>query len=257
MRSLPQRLFNRVKMMVFPGPVGAVAYRVWNRNKQHFICPICNYHGPFYGVNTEKHEHCPKCGANERIRLQYLVVERLRRTYQLSKMSVLHFAPERALQAYFRGIFQQYHSADLVNPQVDHQADLLNLPFGNQSYDFVFASHVLEHIENDQKAMSEIRRVLRPGGIAILPVPIVSVKTIEYVAPNPDECGHVRAPGPDYFERYAQHFSKIEIFSSSDFPEEYQLFNYEDRTNWPTEKMPLRQAMEGEKHLDYVPVCFV
>lgn len=252
-------------MMFFPGPVGAGIYRAWNRNKQHFICPLCDYHGPFmdslYGVDlfamsSEKHEHCPKCGSNERARLQYLVVEKLSRTYQLSNMSLLHFAPEKALQPYLRKIFRQYDTADLENPRVNYQADLLNLPFGDQSYDFVFASHVLEHIENDRKALSEIRRVLKPGGMAVLPVPIVAVKTIEYPEPNPEECGHVRAPGPDYFERYAEYFSKVEVFCSSDFPKEYQLFNYEDRSNWPTEKMPRRKAMAGDRHLDYVPVCF-
>src|SRR3989344_8439204 len=170
MRSLPRRLYDRGKRMVFPGPVGAVIYKIWNRKKQHFICPLCDYHGPFYEVNTAKHEHCPECGSNERARLQYLVIEELRRRYQLSKLSVLHFAPEGALQPYFRRIFRQYDSADLANPQVDYQADLLNLPFGDQSYDFVFASHVLEHIENDRKALSEIRRGLKPGGIAMLPV---------------------------------------------------------------------------------------
>lgn len=115
----------------------------------------------------------------------------------------------------------------------------------------------LEHIDDDQKALSEIRRVLKPHGIAVLPVPIVSVKTIEYEQPNPHECGHVRSPGQDYFERYAQHFSTVDVMSSRDFPEEYQLYSYEDRTLWPTEQMPLREAMAGERHPDYVPICVV
>lgn len=257
MHSFLNRLFNRLQMIVFPGSIGAGIYKVWRKNELQFVCPICDYHGPFYGVNTEKHEHCPKCNANVRVRLQYLVIEELRKIHQLSNMAVLHFAPEKVLETYFRRIFRQYNSADLANPRVDYQADLLNLPFGDQSYDFLFASHVLEHIENDQKALSEIRRVLKPGGIAILPVPIVGVKTIEYTEPNPEECGHVRAPGQDYFERYVQYFSNVKVFNSKDFSEEYQLFNYEDRTIWPTVKMPLRLAMEGERHLDYVPVCFV
>jgi predicted SAM-dependent methyltransferase len=183
-------------------------------------------------------------------------MEKLRGTFQLSGMSLLHFAPERALKSYFRKTFQNYTTADLDRPDVDYQADLLSLPFADQSYDFVYASHVLEHVKNDSKAISEIRRVLRPRGIAVLPVPIVGVKTIEYAEPNVLECGHVRAPGADYFERYARHFSKVEVLNSRDFPEEHQLFNYEDRAKWPTKEMPLRKAMPGERHLDYVPVCF-
>ena len=121
MSGLPSRLYNRVKKLVFPGPAGSALYKIWNWQKQKFKCPLCNYQGPFYDVDTAKHEHCPRCGANERTRLQYLVIEKLRATYPLSKMSLLHFAPEDAFVAYFRGIFQKYTSADLVNPRVDHQ----------------------------------------------------------------------------------------------------------------------------------------
>jgi SAM-dependent methyltransferase len=257
MRNLPWRIFSKIKSKIFPGSLGAPIYKVWNRGKQQFVCAICNYHGPFYDAYTEKNEHCPKCGSNVRIRLQYLVIDELCKTCPLSDMSILHFAPERVLQPRFRKIFRYYASADISGQGVTYQADLLALPFADQSYDFVYASHVLEHIMDDQKALSEIRRILKPGGIAVLPVPIVSHKTIEYPEPNPEEYDHVRAPGTDYFERYAAIFSKVDIYRSSDFAEKYQLYSYEDRTSWPSEKMPLRQAMSGYKHLDYVPVCFV
>jgi predicted SAM-dependent methyltransferase len=246
-------------MMLFPGLISAVGYKVLNRRKQRFVCPICEYHGPFCDDDAEtgitKHTTCPNCGSNARMRLQYLVIQKLSKTLPFSSMSILHFAPEKAFTAWFRKIFRQYDSADIANPSVDYQADLLNLPFKDQSYDVIFASHVLEHIKNDEKALSEIRRVLKPGGIAILPVPIVSVKTIEYAEPNPEECGHVRAPGADYFERYSRHFGKVEIFSSHDFSDKYQTYVYEDRTMWPTKKMPQKQAMQGDRHQDYVPVC--
>lgn len=261
MHSITLRAFNRVKAKVFPGPIGAVIYKAWNRTKRQFVCPFCGYHGPFYDINPEtgytKNEHCPKCGCNARMRLHYLVMERLRRKLRLSEWSILHFAPDIVLGSYFRKVFRQYRSADLQNPRADYQVDLLDLPFDDRSYEFIFASHVLEHIKNDQQALAEIKRVLKPGGVAVLPVPIVVVKTLEYEEPKPEEDGHVRAPGLDYFERYSQHFSQVEVFNSSDVPEEHQPYSYEDRSNWPTEKMPMRQAMHGERHLDYVPVCFV
>jgi SAM-dependent methyltransferase len=234
-----------------------LVYRTLHPTKPHFRCPLCNYRGPFYDVGTERHEHCPRCGANERIRLQFLVVQRLREQHELQSMKAMHFAPEIMLERHFRNVFRDYDTADLLNPAVDYQADLLELPFGDRSYDFVFASHVLEHIGDDRRAISEIRRILRPGGIALLPVPIVAARTIEYGKPNPSECGHVRAPGPDYFERYANCFSRVEVLTSDDFDEVYQLYNYEDRSVWPTKEMPLRQPMQGDRHLDYVPVCFV
>jgi ubiquinone/menaquinone biosynthesis C-methylase UbiE len=140
---------------------------------------------------------------------------------------------------------------------VDHHVDLQHLPFADGTYDFVFASHVLEHIPDDEKAISEIRRILKPNGIAILPVPIVAEKTIEYPEPNPHESYHVRAPGMDYFDKYRRHFSRVERFSSDPLPKKYQLFLYEDRSRWPTKESPLRLPMPGEKHGDIVPVCYV
>jgi hypothetical protein len=85
---------------------------------------------------------------------------------------------------------------------------------------------------------------------------LVSEKTIEYAEPNPNEALHVRAPGLDYFDRYAPHFSKIEKYASDALPEKYQLFIYENRSEWPTDKCQLRPAMEGERHIDIVPICY-
>ena len=91
----------------------------------------------------------------------------------------------------------------------------------------------------------------------MLPVPLVAETTIEYPEPNPQEENHVRAPGLDYFNRYELYFKKVERIDSNSFPDKYQLYVYEDRSNWPTKECPLRPTMYGEKHLDIVPVCYV
>ena len=135
------------------------------------------------------------------------------------------------------------------------QANMTQLPFENNEFDFIFASHVLEHIKDDIKAMEELKRVLKPQGIAILPVPIVSEVTIEYPKPNPNESNHVRAPGKDYFDRYKQIFPKVNLYSSSNFPAKYQTFLYEDRTKYPNEVSPWRQPSYENKYEDVVPVC--
>ncbi len=140
---------------------------------------------------------------------------------------------------------------------VDHYVNLLELPFADESYDFVYASHVLEHISDDNKAIAEIRRILRPDGVAILPVPLTGEKTIEYPQPNPNEAYHVRAPGLDYYDRYNKYFSRVEKFTSDMFSQNYQLFIYEDRTKWPTDDCPLLPPSEGKRHIDLVPVCYV
>jgi SAM-dependent methyltransferase len=51
------------------------------------------------------------------------------------------------------------------------QADALSLPWADAEFDVVIASEVLEHIRDDRRAMAEIRRVLRPGGLAAVTVP--------------------------------------------------------------------------------------
>src|SRR5690606_22016623 len=115
-----------------------------------------------------------------------------------------------------------------------HKVDLQGLPFADASYDFVMASHVLEHVPDDRKALAEIRRILKPGGIAVLPVPIICKTTVEYPAPNPYESNHVRAPGLDYFDRYDEHFARVERFTSEQMPAKHQVFIYEDRSGFPS-----------------------
>ena len=236
-------------------------FLVRNRHKAPFECPVCGYRGPFrdYAPPTglRKHARCPNCQALERHRLQFVAVNAVLRERNPAQLKMLHFAPEPCLREFFSQRFGHYESADLQRQGVDFQVDLQHLPFADATYDFVFASHVLEHIPNDEQAIAEIRRILKPQGIAILPVPIVAEKTIEYPEPNPNESYHVRAPGLDYFEKYERHFSKVEQFRSDLLPQQYQLFLYEDRSRLPTRESPLRPPTPGEKHRDIVPVCYV
>jgi SAM-dependent methyltransferase len=51
------------------------------------------------------------------------------------------------------------------------RADALSLPFEDESFDRIIASEVMEHIPEDERAMREIKRVLKPGGILGLSVP--------------------------------------------------------------------------------------
>jgi len=182
---------------------------------------------------------------------------RLLESINASGMKMLHVAPEPFFQRVFSRRFGGYETADLLMKGVDHHVDLQNLPFEDETYDFVFASHVLEHIADDKQAIREIRRVMKPNGVAILPVPVVCEKTIEYPQANPSEAYHVRAPGFDYFDRYSQCFSRVDVLTSNSFPEKYQLFIYEDRSVWPTRECPLRPPMHGERHPDVVPICYV
>jgi len=236
-----------------------LAFRLRNLGKRAFHCPICDYRGPFVDVEPDtghrRHARCPACGSLERHRLQYLVLREVLGGWDTAGRRVLHVAPEDFFRTLLSGLFGRYHTADLDRGDVDLRMDLGRSPFSGGVFDCVFASHVLEHIPDDRAAIREVRRVLAPGGIAFLPVPVVAEATIEYPEPNPFEAGHVRAPGPDYFDRFRGVFSRVEIYRSSSFSERHQTFLHEDRTLWPTRECPLRPAMEGRRHEDFVPVC--
>ena len=213
-------------------------------HRQKFDCPCCGWHGVFLDVapptGRRLHAECPRCGALERHRLQSLVMDEVLRSLDPARLSMLHFAPEPFFTLRFRPMFGRYETADLERPGVDHHVDLQSLPFRDGSYDVVYASHVLEHIQDDHAAIREIRRVLRPGGIAVLPVPIMGALTVEYDAPNPLETMHVRAPGMDYHDRYLAVFTSVDVFDSDRYP----------LPNQP------HVLISGERKRGYVPVCY-
>ena len=88
-------LFHRLKNKIRP-PVWLV--KSVHQGRQQFECPVYHYHGPFMNMNsfTERQLHVeyPRCGAPERCRRQYLVVTEMLNSLDVSKMKMLHFAPE-------------------------------------------------------------------------------------------------------------------------------------------------------------------
>jgi SAM-dependent methyltransferase len=228
------------------------------RNAEHssrFTCPVCDFVGTFMPSGERQFALCPSCLSKERHRLQALVVQELARQYDFASMRMLHVAPEPALSGRFRTNFGFYQTAD-IEPGMDLQIDLRRATLPDASFDVIYASHVLEHIDDDRAAIGEIQRILAPGGFAILPVPVLVNRTFEYNEAVPEEEGHVRAPGPDYFERYVG-FKSIRVWTSADFDERYQTWAIEDRTRPSGRVPPDARVMYGARHLDYVPVCFV
>jgi SAM-dependent methyltransferase len=228
-------------------------------DERRFECPVCLYRGMFVDapgpLGGRKYGCCPACGSFERHRLQAKALDTILADFEPEKKSALHFAPESGLGKILRARFGAYRTADLSDPAVDIIGDMRDLPIADASFDFVFASHVLEHIVEDRRAIAELYRILKPAGIAVLPVPIVGDATVEYPGPVETEDGHVRGPGPDYFDRYWECFDAVQVLTSADFPDRNQLYVYEDRTHVPNSNTPYRMPMTGERHLDYVPIC--
>jgi SAM-dependent methyltransferase len=154
---------------------------------------------------------CPNCGARDRQRYMWLYLER-KTNLLVDRVRVLHFAPERIFEEWLASQPNlDYVSTDLQRERATVKADITDLPFPDDSFDVVLCSHVLEHVVDDRKAMRELYRVLRPGGWALVLVPIdfSRAETFEdpaIVAPADRErlfgqADHVRVYGRDFTTR--------------------------------------------------------
>lgn len=162
-------------MRAFP-PLTSLAYLLrgyvsLSRLEKH-ECNICRYTGHFspFGDPPRRGAVCPACGSVERHRLIGLWVESQADIVEGAK--ILHFAPEPRLTALFRARSSAYQSADLDPRNADIALNIEEIELPDDSIDLVVCSHVLEHVQ-DSKALSEINRILKPGGRAILMFPIV------------------------------------------------------------------------------------
>ncbi|HET6605956.1 MAG TPA: class I SAM-dependent methyltransferase, partial [Rhodopila sp.] len=146
-------------------------------------CPICAHVGAMIGVGRPPrwNARCTQCGSRERHRLLWLWVIR-HDGNRLPGKRILHFAPEKALRRVLSGN-PGYETADLAQKGVTHQADIARLPMSDGTHDVVIANHVLEHVDDDRRAMRELFRVLKPGGIALLTVPINPSRAETYEDP--------------------------------------------------------------------------
>ena len=126
------------------------------------------------------------------------------------RLRMLHVAPERPLRARLERLAGEYVSGDLQGEFGPLRVDVTSLPFPDDSFDALICNHVLEHVQDDQRAMCELRRVLRPGGWAILLVPDVAADlthedpgVVDRVARRRlfGQEDHVRRYGWDYLDR--------------------------------------------------------
>lgn len=182
-------------------------------------CPVCSKSFrkflPYGRVNPRPNALCPSCLSLERHRLIWLYLKQ-KTDFFNKELDVLHIAPEVCFIKRFEKIHgEHYITADIESPLAKVKMDIHQIPFHDLAFDVVLCNHVLEHVDDDIKAMSEIQRVLRHGGFAIMQVPFfnpVGEKTFEDASiTNPKERekifgqnDHVRKYGHDYAERIMQ-----------------------------------------------------
>jgi ubiquinone/menaquinone biosynthesis C-methylase UbiE len=102
----------------------------------------------------------------------WLYLQRESDFFSAEKLKVLHIAPEQCFLSLFKKQNNlEYTTADLVSPIADLHFDLHDIPLDDNQYDVVFCNHVMEHVDDPIRCMSELNRVMKPGGWAIMQVP--------------------------------------------------------------------------------------
>ena len=140
-----------------------------------FIDPIneSSYSNFFpYGYNSQR-KNALSLGtlSLERHRLLWLYLKNETSFFQENN-KILHVAPEQCYYSFFKKYFKNYVTVDLDSPLAEYKADVCDMPFESNSFDFILCNHVLEHVYDDDLAINELRRVLKNNGVAILQVPL-------------------------------------------------------------------------------------
>ena len=175
---------------------------------------------PYGYENQRENVLSPSTLSLERHRLLWLYLKNETNFFS-KQQKVLHFAPEQAFYKRFKKLSNlDYTTTDLNSPLADVKADICDLPFKDESFDFILCNHVLEHIPDDKKAMEELYRILRPGGTAILQIPQEldraetfqddSITDSKERAKIFGQYDHVRVYGRDYFNKLRAIGFKVE-----------------------------------------------
>lgn len=208
LNKIPRQLLIRLSYVFRP------ILALWYRGTQ-FEDPIDGktYRSflPYGYENQRENVLAPGTLSLERHRLLWLYLKN-ETSFFTENLKVLHFAPEQAFYKRFRNLKNlDYTTTDLNSPLADVKADICNLPFEDNSFDFILCNHVLEHIPDDSKAMQELYRILKPGGTGIFQIPqdLSRATTFEDNSiTDPKERAkifgqydHVRVYGNDYFDK--------------------------------------------------------
>ena len=196
----------------------------WN-----YYCPICETwlkcYQDYVFVEPWHDQKCPRCGSLARHRAAWLLFISTTDLLNSRPKRILHIAPESCLERKLRALpHVEYLSGDLDGRNAMAMLDITSMDFGDAVFDVICCSHVLEHVRDDRRAMTEFYRVLKPGGWALVVVPISGDQTFEDPAVTDSaerlrlfgQEDHVRTYGFDVQERLSEAGFSVSRFTFSD-----------------------------------------
>jgi SAM-dependent methyltransferase len=111
---------------------------------------------------------CPKCGSLARTRRLWSLLED-----KISEKKILHFSPSKSIKPKLESIANiEYVTTDYAGEfKANKKLNIVAIDEPNNTYDLIICYHILEHIEHDLKAMTELLRILKPGGTCLIQTP--------------------------------------------------------------------------------------
>jgi len=207
-------------------------------------CPVCEKSFRkflSYGSDVAHRDNvlCPYDLTLERHRLMWVYLKDKSNFFSADKLDVMHIAPEQC----FHGKFKKqknlnYTTGDLLSPIADLHFDLHKIPLEDNKYDVIFCNHVLEHVDDDHQCMTELFRIMKPGGWGIFQVPIDTTRNETYEDASittPEErekhfwqYDHVRLYGLDYPDKLKAAGFEVEVYDyHKDLPkEQYEKYRF-------------------------------
>jgi len=225
-----------------------------------YECPYCGFHAndflkiglPHQANITHqiigagvRNGGCVNCDSVDRDRLLYAYFKNELQVLQNKpEYAILHLAPEwRLSEEFLKYQYKNYICTDKFMPGYSYPSytidmDIMDIQFPENNFDLVICNHVLEHIPNDIAAMKELFRVLKPGGTAVLQVPISATLQESYENPavttdqqreeHYGQYDHVRIYGQDYVTRLESVGFKVTRLNISDKYKKYGVIEKED-----------------------------
>jgi SAM-dependent methyltransferase len=159
--------------------------RLRSQHPGKYFCPVCGSVNDQFkkgGVGKGRvNAKCPACGSLERHRMLAMYLANcVWPNLKAGKKDLLHIAPEKFLIELLKPRPDvNYVSGDLTMSEAMVRIDLTAMQFWDAQFDLIICSHVLEHIQDDLKAMAEMHRILKSGGYLLVMVPLYGDTTYE------------------------------------------------------------------------------